>query len=102
MMKTTKKDFKLKDTPIFYRTDSMNALHWIKNKDNCGVFVMNHVQEIRKYSDKNKWNHFPGTLNPADLPSRGSCIETMISMQWINGPSWLEKNENLWPSSELN
>ncbi|UYV70745.1 hypothetical protein LAZ67_8000420 [Cordylochernes scorpioides] len=41
------RDLKFEDMERFYWTDSMNALHWIKGKDNWATFVMNRVMEIR-------------------------------------------------------
>ncbi|UYV82894.1 hypothetical protein LAZ67_22001295 [Cordylochernes scorpioides] len=45
------RDLKFEDMERFYWTDSMNALHWIKGKDNWATFVMNRVMEIRSLSE---------------------------------------------------
>ncbi|GBM13717.1 hypothetical protein AVEN_251265-1 [Araneus ventricosus] len=97
LMKTIKQDLNMEDVISFYWTDSMNTLHWIKNEEEWGVFVMNRVREIRNYSSKNEWNHVPGTMNPADLPSRGCSMDTLISKRWHDGPSWLREDKKLWP-----
>ncbi|GFS67279.1 uncharacterized protein NPIL_608471 [Nephila pilipes] len=39
-------------------------------------------------------------MNPADLPSQGCSIDTLISQRWHDGPSWLEQGERLWPTCE--
>ncbi|GBM70491.1 hypothetical protein AVEN_49569-1, partial [Araneus ventricosus] len=71
-----------------------------KNEEEWGVFVMNRVREIRSYSSKNEWNHVPGIMNPADLPSRGCSVDTLISQMWHDGPSWLKQDKEIWPISE--
>ncbi|GBM03008.1 hypothetical protein AVEN_14522-1 [Araneus ventricosus] len=100
LMKTIKQDLNMEDVISFYWKDSMNALHWIKNEEEWGVFVMNRVREIRNYSSKNEWNQVPGTMNPADLPSRGCSMDTLISERWHDGPSWLRQDKEFWPISE--
>ncbi|GBM09393.1 hypothetical protein AVEN_184096-1 [Araneus ventricosus] len=71
-----------------------------KNEEEWGVFVMNRVREKRSYSSKNEWNHVPGTMNPADLPSRGCSVDTLISQMWHDDPSWLKQDKEIWPISE--
>ncbi|GBN53765.1 hypothetical protein AVEN_128850-1 [Araneus ventricosus] len=39
-------------------------------------------------------------MNPADLPSRGCSMDTLISERWHDGPSWLKQDKELWPISE--
>lgn len=101
LLKTIKEDLQLGDIPSFYWTDSMNALHWIRNEEQWGVFVMNRVQEIRRCSNPHEWNHVPGVLNPADLPSRGCSLQTLISKKWHEGPLWLKQEQGSWPSTEI-
>ncbi|XP_055933001.1 uncharacterized protein LOC129963022 [Argiope bruennichi] len=100
LMTTIKRDLHMEDVTTFYWTDSMNALHWIRNEEDWGVFVMNRVREIRNYSSKGEWNHIPGTFNPADLPSRGCSVVTLLSQHWHDGPSWLMQDEKYWAVSE--
>jgi len=52
-------------------TDSMVALHWVRNRKTWKPYVQSRVKEIRELTDSNCWNFCPGALNPADLPSRG-------------------------------
>ncbi|XP_055941924.1 uncharacterized protein LOC129971970 [Argiope bruennichi] len=100
LMTTIKRDLHMEDVTTFYWTDSMNALHWSRNEEDWGIFVMNRVREIRNYSSKGEWNHIPGTFNPADLPSRGCSAVTLLSQHWHDGPSWLKQDEKHWPVSE--
>ncbi|GIX89493.1 reverse transcriptase [Caerostris extrusa] len=88
--------------PVYYWSDSMNCLYWIKNDEQWATFVMNRVKEIRSGSEPLQWNYVPGNLNPADLPSRGCSVNTLITRRWWEGPAWLTEEEELWPISNLN
>lgn len=65
-------------------TDSQVTLHWI-----CGTtkewkpFVQNRVNEIRRKVHPDLWNHCPGIVNPADLPSRG--LTALVIQLWRQG-----------------
>ncbi|GIY07488.1 hypothetical protein CEXT_3771 [Caerostris extrusa] len=87
--------------PVYYWSDSMNCLYWIKNDEQWATFVMNRVKEIRSGSEPLQWNYVPGNLNPADLPSRGCSVNTLIARRWWEGPAWLTEEEELWPISNL-
>ncbi|GIZ01331.1 reverse transcriptase [Caerostris extrusa] len=86
---TVKKDLKLEDADVFYWSDSMDALHWIKKEGPWKTFVENSVKEIRKLSEVTSWKFVPGHQNPADLPSRGCNAEELVKSQWWERPSWL-------------
>ncbi|GFX22172.1 uncharacterized protein TNCV_364831 [Trichonephila clavipes] len=70
------------NVPIYCWSDSVNALYWIKRKENWGTFVNNRVQEIRRLTNPEDWKHIPGILNPADLPSRGCGVVELIASLW--------------------
>ncbi|GFT41091.1 integrase catalytic domain-containing protein [Trichonephila clavipes] len=100
LINTTKIDLGLENVPIYCWSDSVNALYWIKRKENWGTFVNNRVQEIRRLTNPEDWKHIPGILNPADLPSRGCGVVELIASLWWEGPSWLNKPHEEWPLSE--
>jgi len=48
-----------------------------------------------------KWHYCPTSGNPADLLSRGTTTEALISLSvWNYGPKWLT-TPSQWPSSQL-
>ena len=84
---------------IFYWVDSMTTLHWIRNGRTWKQFVQHRVNEIRSLSPVEAWRFCPGSLNPADLPSRGiSAQELSNKSLWFNGPDFLVIDEDLWPN----
>jgi hypothetical protein len=58
------------------------------------------VREIVELTNSEDWNHVPGHLNPADLPSRGVSPKKFLELKWWEGPSWLKLEESQWPSGE--
>lgn len=94
-----RKIMELPSIPITYWTDSTTALAWIKNDRNWGVFVAGRVKEIRQLSSTKDWRHVPGKFNPADIPSRGANVKTLIDTAWWEGPTWLKMEQELWPKS---
>ncbi|XP_028400806.1 uncharacterized protein LOC114523939 [Dendronephthya gigantea] len=82
----------------FYWVDSSAVLCWIKNNKSWKQYVQNRVQEIRKLSSKESWKYCPGSMNPADLPSRGVSGKELNSNElWWNGPDFLNRSEEEWP-----
>ena len=84
----------------YYWTDSTVVLHWIRNQRPWRQYVSNQVNEIKCYSTPEEWNHCPGLLNPADMPSRGlTGSELGESKSWWNGPSFLCLHRSDWPNT---
>ncbi|UYV67624.1 hypothetical protein LAZ67_5001398 [Cordylochernes scorpioides] len=83
--------------PVYYWTDSTTALSWIKTNRQWGTFVNNRVKEICNTSGPNKWFYVPGSLNPADLPSRGCIVLQLKRTRWWEGPEWLKQPQDHWP-----
>ncbi|UYV80331.1 hypothetical protein LAZ67_18002470 [Cordylochernes scorpioides] len=83
--------------PVYYWTDSTTALSWIKTNRQWGTFVNNRVKEICNTSGPNKWLYVPGSLNPADLPSRGCSVLQLKRTRWWEGPEWLKQPQDHWP-----
>ncbi|XP_028414386.1 uncharacterized protein LOC114537537 [Dendronephthya gigantea] len=86
----------------FHWTDSTTVLCWIRNQKSWKQYVNQRVNEIRKLTDKESWNHCPGAMNPADIPSRGIRVDEMVSNSlWWNGPAFLRQPEDEWPKLEF-
>ncbi|GBL89171.1 hypothetical protein AVEN_255285-1 [Araneus ventricosus] len=73
---------------------------WIKKEGPWMTFVSNRVNEIR-LSEACELKFVPGTQNPADPPSRGCSVKTLLKKQWYEGPPWLGNSRDKWPDFEL-
>ena len=94
--KITKKVGELVTT---YWVDTMTTLCWIRNDKHWKQYVQHRVNEVRKLSSTSAWRYCPGPQNPVDLPSRGlSAKDLAESDVWWNGPEFLLKSQNEWPS----
>uniref|UniRef100_A0A1Y1MQW7 CCHC-type domain-containing protein n=1 Tax=Photinus pyralis TaxID=7054 RepID=A0A1Y1MQW7_PHOPY len=96
LCQTVENSLKLDDVNRYFWTDSTTALSWIKRNDNWGTFVGNRVKKILLNTEPEEWCHVPGSLNPADLPSRGCDARSLLESKWWEGPAWLKDIEQ-WP-----
>ena len=85
---------------IFW-TDSENVWYWVRNQSReFKPFVANRVGEIQKTTSPEQWRHVPGTINPADLPTRGiSATALAESKVWLEGPAFLKDDQSTWPAA---
>ena len=89
-----------KEIKSFNWTDSMAVLCWVTSNKFWKQYVLHRVQEIQKLTSKQSWRFCPGSMNPADLPSRGiKASELVKSHTWWNGPAFLYLPETEWPTS---
>ena len=86
---------------VIYWTDSENVYYWVRNQSReFKPFVANRIGEIQRTTSPEQWHHVPGTMNPADLPTRGlSAADLSEGTFWIEGPPFLRDNETVWPKS---
>ena len=79
-------------------SDSLVTLYWIRGIDkHFKQFVENRTLEIRKNTEIQLWRHCPGTLNPADIPTRGmSATEFANNDLWFKGPDFIRKPKEFW------
>ena len=90
---------------MFCWSDSEIALYWIKGTTKqWKPWVNNRVNLIRKSSiSVDKWRHVPGTLNPADIPTRKISLANPDKRSlWFNGPEFLLQTEKFWPKTSIN
>ena len=71
-------------------TDSNDCVWWINSREKVrGQYVQPKIEKIRKnLPSVISWNHCPGTLNPADIPSRGATCGDDINVV-VQGPDFL-------------
>ena len=86
---------------IFW-TDSTCVLGYIANEDKrFHTFVANCVAAIHEATSPSQWKHVGTTQNPADDASRGLSAEGLLmKKRWIQGPDFLWKSEDAWPSQQ--
>ena len=61
----------LKFEIVYLWTDSRVVLDWISSTKKQNVLVSNRLEEIKKTTKTDEWNHVPTNFNPADLGTRG-------------------------------
>ena len=58
--------------------------------------VANQVQQIRDNTTENQWNFIESKQNPADMASRGTHADELITCdKWWHGPEFLLSKEPL-------
>ncbi|XP_044170817.1 uncharacterized protein LOC122955031 [Acropora millepora] len=74
-------------------TDSQNVWHWVRNQSReFKPSIANRIGKIQRTTSPEQWRHVPGTVNPADLPTRGlSAVALAESEVWMEGPAFLKK-----------
>ncbi|XP_073724404.1 uncharacterized protein [Misgurnus anguillicaudatus] len=85
----------------FFWTDSKVTLGYINNDARqFHTFVANRVQKIHNSTSLQQWFYVPTSENPADIASRGTSVNELLSSIWFTGPPFLwEKNVQL-PTKE--
>ncbi|GFT76562.1 integrase_H2C2 domain-containing protein [Trichonephila clavipes] len=81
----------------------INVLGMIWDRD-CDTQSLN-IPDLRELMEElapvKAWRHVPGSLNPADCPSRGCSAKQLCSSKWWEGPSWLHLSPQEWPISDV-
>ena len=83
---------------ILHWTNSSTVLQWLQTAHKKQqVFVANRAAEILENSSMDQWRHVKGFENPADIGTRGMSIGGLKESVWLNGPAWLQADEEKWP-----
>ena len=80
-------------------TDGINVWYWLQKPSHYWkTWVANRVSFIHETSTSCNitWRHCPGSMNRADLPSRGATIQELRKVDWLHGPKWAT-DVNQWP-----
>ncbi|XP_077967673.1 uncharacterized protein LOC144421940 [Styela clava] len=79
-------------------TDSTSVLLSINNTSRrFPTFVANRLAKIEDGSNALQWRYVPTDLNPADNASRRLSVHSLMDERWLNGPSFLQEQEEHWP-----
>ena len=82
---------------VYHWTDSLTVLQWIHSaRKKQHIFVANRTREILDSSSVDEWRHVKGTMNPADVGTRGMTVSQLIESEWLNGPAWLRYPKESW------
>ncbi|XP_036148006.1 uncharacterized protein LOC118647346 [Monomorium pharaonis] len=103
LLEKTRASLDLARMKIFLWSDSTITLNWITSTSRrWEVFVANRTGEIQRLTDLNCWRHIASSDNPADILSRGlDPAELVDANLWWHGPTFLQFNEDYWPSGEF-
>ena len=92
---------KIPNLQLYMWTDARVALQWIRgNSRQYKTWVGNRVERIHELTDPSLWRWCPGEQNPADIPSRGCTLPSLIDNEfWWSGPTWLKESPEEYPNS---
>ncbi|MCP4486958.1 MAG: hypothetical protein GY820_06515 [Gammaproteobacteria bacterium] len=102
--KFIKMELKMSNLSCHLFSDSECVLKWLTTTKPLSVFVNNRVKEIHRVGKDQHINfHYVSTKeNPADYASRGQTLTELVSNSlWWQGPHWLEKPSEKWPTGNL-
>lgn len=88
----------INDFSVHAWTDSQVVLSWLAaHPSKWSVFVANRTSEIQEILPFQHWLHIPTKQNPADITSRGMCMnELKDSSLWWHGPQFLMQSGSDW------
>ena len=112
LAETLVKEMTAKIEKIIFWSDSMTALHWIRQKSSTyKAFVGNRVSEIHTIMSNLEtslgvgtvsWRYVPTEANPADDISRGlDPTELCKGFRYNSGPKFLYESAELWPENKV-
>ena len=93
-----RQELRLNQVASYFWTDSIIVLRYIRNESRAfKTFVANRVALIRSNSDVSQWRFVTGSVNPADMITRGVTASELLKCSiWLRGPQFLT-NSMPWP-----
>ena len=93
-------DIKVNES-VFW-TDSTCVLKYIANESTrFQTFVANRIAKIQDATETSQWRYVNTSFNPADDASRGLTADELLgTCRWLNGPEFLWKSREYWPSQD--
>nr|XP_033494102.1 uncharacterized protein LOC117264333 [Epinephelus lanceolatus] len=89
-----KEELGLADINEYFWMDSKVVLGYISNEARrFHTFVSNRIQKIHLSTTPQQWRYVPTDKNPADLASRGSSANELLTSTWFTGPQFLWEKE---------
>lgn len=79
-------------------SDSRCVISWINTLKILPSVIHRQVQEIRN-AEFSEVRYVPTSMNPVDIATRKTDLETFENSAWHTGPSWLQNTVN-WPKTE--
>ena len=88
-------------TKVYYWSDSINALSWIKApRRDLNQICARQSAQIREVTDPFHWQYVPTAENPADLVTRGLDPTKLAGSDlWWQGPRFLTTQD--WPKPKV-
>ena len=90
-----RRELRLSVNTTYFWTDSMTVLRYIQNTTSrYKTFVANRLGTIHDLTDVAQWHFIEGTINPADLASRGFMPSEKNKLKtWLSGPTFLQTSK---------
>ena len=84
---------------VCFWTDASVVLRCILNSSSrFETFVANRIEQLHTMTSPDQWRFVPGTMNPADIASRGLLPEKVKCADfWFSEPPFLMQNCDQWP-----
>uniref|UniRef100_A0A1I7XF30 RNase H domain-containing protein n=1 Tax=Heterorhabditis bacteriophora TaxID=37862 RepID=A0A1I7XF30_HETBA len=90
-------------------SDSTIALSWLKSTRRLPIFITDQVDRIKKAKQcleaitaRVQFSHVPTEYNVADIGTRGIHVKLLQQSEWLQGPTWLRKEQCTWPIKSIN
>ena len=100
LSKIIREELEIETDQVNYWTDSTTVLKCLGNDSKrFHTFESNRLTVIRNGSSVSDWRYISRDDNPADDASKGLRLQEMAKdNRWMNGPTFLWKEEDSWPT----